>query len=255
MITSPLQVIVGCECSGAIRREIAKLGHFVVSVDIKAAEDDAPHLTWRDLGKPSPLGYQHQGDLFSFLEHICHPQASGALAGIKWHLGIFHPDCTYLANSGVQWLHHPDSSPTAKVLKGASRWNALDRAAWFYRKIRGLDIAHKAIENPVMHEHAVKAIADLGSRDIVQPWMFGDKALKATGWELFDLPPLVPTSTLRPPVDPAERKKWAHVHNAAPTKDPEVRKANRSRTYPGMAAAVAQQWCAYVQQKRYAGLL
>lgn len=247
---SPLQVVIGCECSGAIRREIAALGHVAISVDLKPAEDGAPTVHW-NVQNPSPIGYHVQGDLFDFLDGACGNNAKGFLAGIKWHLGIFHPDCTYMANSGVQWLSRPDSLPGARILKGKPRAAAMRDGAAFYQRIRDLPMDHKAIENPVMHRHAVALLPGL-SRHYVQPWMFGDKALKATGWELFNLPPLEPTSQLRPPIDPGERKTWAEVHNAAPTKDPEVRKANRSRTYPGHAKAAAQQWCAYIQKIRAA---
>lgn len=240
--------MIGCECSGAIRREIARLGHFVVSVDLKPAEDGAPPLAW-GTSDSSSIGYHVQGDMFRFLEAACGPNAKGWLANVKWDLGIFHPDCTFLANSGVQWLGHPDSAPGARTLKGAPRRAAMVDGAMFYQRIRDLPIAHKGIENPVMHGHASALLPGL-RRDIVQPWMFGDKALKATGWELYGLPPLVATSTLRPPADPTERKQWALCHNAAPTKDPEVRKANRSRTLPGSAKAIAQQWCAYIQKER-----
>jgi hypothetical protein len=97
----------------------------------------------------------------------------------------------------------------------------------------------KAIENPVMHKHAIER---LGRRDrqIVQPWWFGDKAFKATGFELHGLAPLKPTNKLLPPLPGTEEhKKWSSVHREPPAPD---RWKNRSRTFPGVAAAMAKQW-------------
>jgi hypothetical protein len=84
----------------------------------------------------------------------------------------------------------------------------------------------------------------------VQPWWFGDPFFKATGWELIGLPPLKPTNKLTPPKKGTpEHKAWSAVHMASPGPD---RWKERSRSFPGMAAACAAQWGGVAEQQRAA---
>jgi len=161
-----------------------------------------------------------------------------------WDFGIFHPPCTRLANSGVRWLHVPPSGRTL-----AEMWQELEDGAAFYRTLRDAPIPFKAIENPVMHAHAA-VLVQPGRRQVVQPWWFGDPFFKATGFELIGLPPLVATNRLTPPrKGTPEHKAWSRVHMASPGPN---RWKERSRTFPGIAAAMADQWGTYVAAQRRA---
>ena len=203
----PVNVLVACESSGRIRDAFTRRGHFAVSCDLLPTE--SPGLHW-------------QGDVREIL-----------YLGI-WDALIAHPTCTRLANSGVRWLYKPPRGKTHVEM-----WAALDEAAAFYRTLRDAPIPKKAIENPVMHEYAMDRIG-LGPRQVVQPWWFGDPFFKATGFELIGLPPLVATNKLVPPKKGTEEhKKWSMVHRASPGPD---RWKIRSRTFPGIAEAIAQQW-------------
>jgi hypothetical protein len=116
---------------------------------------------------------------------------------------------------------------------------ALREGAAFYRMLRDADVPRKAIENPIMHRYA-KALIEPGPRQVVQPWHFGDPAFKATGFELIGLPGLRPTNKLAPPPKGSkEHKQWSAVHRASPGPN---RWKDRSRTFPGIAAAMADQW-------------
>lgn len=118
-------------------------------------------------------------------------------------------------------------------------WAELDEASSFYLRLRASRIKRKALENPVMHKYARERIQP-GARQVIQPWWFGDPAFKATGLELIDLPPLVPTNKLSPPMKGTEEhKRWSAVHRASPGP---LRWKERSRTYPGIAEAMAEQW-------------
>jgi hypothetical protein len=140
---------------------------------------------------------------------------------------VAHPPCTRMANSGVRWLHE------------RGLWNDLIAAVRFYKQLREAPIPRVAIENPVMHKYAREALGN-APRHIVQPWWFGDPYFKATGFELIGLPPLRPTNPLAPPKPGSyAHRAWSAVHREAP--GPERWKA-RSRTFPGMAAAMAEQW-------------
>lgn len=208
-MTAP-RALVGCECSGAIRRELRARGWDAWSCDTKPAEDGSP--------------FHIQDDVLRHLDD-------------GWHLAIFHPVCKRLANSGVRWLRKP---PPGKTI--FEMWRALADGAEFYCRLRDANIPHRAIENPLMHEHA-RRIVQPGPRQVVQPWWFGDPFFKATGFETFNLPPLVPTCRLTPPKPGTdEHKAWSLIARMPP--GPE-REANRSRTFPGIAAAVADQWGAY----------
>jgi len=130
-----------------------------------------------------------------------------------WDLMIAHPPCTDLAVSGARWFHKKQAEQAA----------ALD----FVRALMAAPIPRIAIENP---------ISIISSRirkpdQIIQPWQFGHGETKAACLWLTNLPPLTPTNV----VDGRE----ARVHRMAPGPN---RWRERSRTFPGIAAAMAQQW-------------
>jgi hypothetical protein len=102
-------------------------------------------------------------------------------------------------------------------------------------------IARVAIENPEMNDLArARMPADLPVPQMVQPFWFGHRAYKNTGWYLRGLPPLMPTDRLPEPVRGSDEwKAWNAVHRMSPGPD---RTRLRSRSFPGMMAAAAAQW-------------
>jgi hypothetical protein len=125
-------------------------------------------------------------------------------------------------------------------------WLDLFEGAAFYRELRDAPIAHKGLENPIMHKYA-RAIIQPCNRQIVQPWWFGDKAFKATGFELINLPELIPTNKLTPPKSGTqEHKDWSVIHRASPGPN---RRRDRSATFPGIARAMAEQWGGNIAMK------
>jgi hypothetical protein len=189
----PLSVLIGCECSGRVRRAFRARGHNAWSCDLQPAEDGSP--------------FHIHGDVLDQLQPG------------RWDIGIFHPDCTYLCNSGVRWLH-----------ERTGRWALMEQACAFFLKLWNAPIDRVAVENPVMHGHA-KRLIGVQQTQTVQPWWFGDPEKKATCLWLRGLTPLIPTC----PVLPLH----ASVHREAP--GPE-RKRNRSRTFQGFADAMAMRW-------------
>lgn len=137
-----------------------------------------------------------------------------------WDLVIAHPPCTRLCNSGVRWLHE------------RNLWEDLRDGAGFFLECLNANAPRVAVENPVMHKYA-RAIIGRGPDFTVQPWQFGDDYKKRTCFWTRGLPALVPTSTL----DGSAAK--ADCHTASPGPD---RWRQRSVTYPGIAAAMAEQW-------------
>ena len=130
-----------------------------------------------------------------------------------WDLMVAHPPCTYLAVSGARWM--------------ASRPEAVSEALDFVDFLLGLSIPRIALENPVsiISTHIRKP------DQYIQPFWFGHGETKKTGLWLKNLPPLQPTNI----VD----GRTPRVHHASPGPD---RWKERSRTLPGIAAAMAAQW-------------
>lgn len=196
------RLLVACEYSGRVREAFRKKGWDAWSCDLLPSEDDSPHHI--------------QGDVLSL-----------SLLGRGWDMMIAHPPCTRLANSGVRWLHE------------RGLWEELDEACEFYKEFQNAPIPRKCIENPIMHKYAKERLGDV-RRQVVQPWQFGEPFFKATGFELHNLPDLVPTGILTRPVKGTpEHTKWSACHMASPGPN---RWKERSRTYQGIADGMAEQW-------------
>lgn len=143
-----------------------------------------------------------------------------------WDLMIFHWPCTRLCNSGVRWLYGGKGTNIDEA-----RWKLMEFDSNKFKYL--LDMPHIPKicgENPIPHKYALNIIGTKYSQ-IVQPWMFGHGETKATCLWLKNLPSLKPTNIV------TGRK--PRVHFESPGKD---RWKNRSRTYVGLANAMAEQW-------------
>jgi hypothetical protein len=140
---------------------------------------------------------------------------------------VAHPPCTRLCNSGVRWLSVP---PPGKTLEQI--WRELDDACDLFSAFWNAPIERICVENPVMHKHAKQRIVNYREfSQSVQPWQFGHGETKRTCFWLRNLPPLQPTNI----VSGREQR----VHRLPPGPD---RWKERSRFYPGIARAMAEQW-------------
>lgn len=148
-----------------------------------------------------------------------------SLLSNDWDLAIFHPPCTYLAVSGMHW--------TARGLRDPQ---LTEDALEFVRTLMDAPIPRIAIENPV----SVISSRIRKPDQIVQPWWFGDDASKKTCLWLKNLPLLVASNPL--PGDSRTRRgnqTPSGQNKLGPSHD---RWKERSRTYPGIARAMAEQW-------------
>lgn len=207
----PLKVLIGCEQSGVVRDAFNALGHDAWSCDLLAAE--------------SPTNRHIVGDV------------RDVMMWDDWDLlAVMHPPCTRLCNSGVRWLTTP---PPGRTL--AEMWQDLEDGAALFSDVWNVEhIPMVAVENPVMHRHAKERIRNFRpAAQSVQPWHFGtdeagpDNEKKRTCLWLRNLPKLRATGTL----DGSTARD--SVHKASPGKD---RWKERSRFFPGLAAAMADQW-------------
>lgn len=137
----------------------------------------------------------------------------------EWDLVIAHPPCTRLANSGVRWLHERDL------------WQEHYYACEFFNMFQSYarSGAKVCIENPIPHKHAIEYIGKY--TQIIQPWQHGHPESKATCLWLYNLPELKPTNI----VEGREQRIWKMPPGPNRTKE-------RSRTFEGIAAAMANQW-------------
>ena len=142
-------------------------------------------------------------------------------------LMVAHPPCTRLCNSGVRWLSRP---PKGKTL--AQMWADLDAAADLFSAFWNAPIDRVAVENPIMHRHARERIRNFApASQQLQPWQFGHGETKATCLWLKNLAPLRPTNIVE--------GRTQRVHRMSPGPN---RWRERSRTYQGIADAMADQW-------------
>lgn len=138
----------------------------------------------------------------------------------EWDLMIAHPPCTFMCNSGVRWFH-----------SDYSRFQKLNEATSFFMDLWEAPIPKIAIENPIMHKYAKERINYMKQNQIIHPWQFGHGETKATCLWLKGLPVLKATNI----VDGRENR----IHRMPPSPD---RWKERSKTFAGIASAMAQQW-------------
>lgn len=138
-----------------------------------------------------------------------------AVLGEGWDLAIFHPPCTRLTVAGARWFKGREAEQAEAIRFAETLWNA--------------PVPRIALENPI---GVLSTRSTLGKpTQIIQPWQFGHGETKATCLWLKGLPPLVPTDVVE--------GREARVHRMPPSPN---RWKERSRTYPGIAAAMAEQW-------------
>lgn len=213
-----MKVLIACEFSGIVREAFRKMGHDAWSCDLLPTEIPGQHI---------------QGDVIDSL-------IEGPRGG-KWDLVIAHPPCTYLSNSGVRWLYKSNGD------RNHERWEKLISATRFFRRIQATYNSgfteRLCIENPIPHKYARNGFTfgkfnalynGIGEySQIIQPYQFGHTTSKATCLWLYGLSELAPTNII--PKD----KRTFDIHRMAPSTN---RQKERSRTFQGIADAMAEQW-------------
>ncbi len=200
-----MEILVGCEESQAVTKEFRKLGHEAYSCDLK--ECSGGHPKWH-----------LKMDVFE------------AVKLRNWDMGIFFPDCTYLTTTANRsFLNNPE------------RWEKRLEAVKFVYKLMNLNIPKIAIENPkgVLSSHIRKP------NQYIQPYEHGHPDSKNTGLWLKNLPLIKPTKIVEPEwVYPksGSGKRMSKIHaNNPSTNNPENARL-RSKTFLGIAKAMAEQW-------------
>jgi hypothetical protein len=203
-----MKILVACEESQAVTKELRLLGHEAYSCDLLPTTGDNPE-------------WHLQKDVLPLLKE-------------KWDIIIAFPPCTDLAVSGARHFER-------KILDG-SQQKSID----FFMKFVNADCAKIAIENPIGIMSGKYRKPD----QIIQPWQFGDKAQKSTCLWLKGLPKLEPTNIVDKgeffefTSKKGEKKRMPMWYYKAlqEAKTPEQRRTLRSKTFEGIAKAMAFQW-------------
>ena len=239
-----MNILIACEESQAVCKAFRERGFNAFSCDI--LECSGGHPEW----------HFHQ-DVFEIIAnkggHLENGHEYFLPSGEEWDLMIAHPPCTYLSVSGARWMYHPDDAhlPVSERREHPNhigRRQKQKEAIEFFIRLTRTGIKHWAIENPVGVMNSNYRKPD----QTVQPFWFGDSASKKTCLWLNNLQPLVATNI----VDPGERAvlssgrslpKW-YSDSFNTRISTEERRKLRSKTFPGFAQAIAEQWGKFIQQ-------
>jgi len=213
-----LRVLVACEFSGVVRDAFAARGHEAWSSDLLPSETPGQH---------------YQGDVRDILND-------------HWDLLIAHPPCTHLAVSGARWFKEKQSEQIDAIL--------------FFMQFAISNAERYCIENPI----SIMSSRWRKPDQIIQPYMFGEDASKKTCLWLKGLPNLQATGFVEPRLvccgeivpnndkygcpyccgNKIAKPRWSNQCNSGQNKisPSQNRAANRSKTYPGIANAMAEQW-------------
>ena len=231
-----MNVLIACEESQTVCKTFRARGHNAYSCDI--LPNSGGHPEWHFNCNVFDIIENKGGTLENGEEHYIDE---------NWDLMIAHPPCTYLSVSGARWFYHPEDKHLPIEQRRPhprfpDRVQQREDAIDFFMKLANADIERIAIENPI------GAISKRWRKpnQIVQPYMFGDEASKATCLWLKNLPLLEPTDL----VGKGERvvlssgrslPKWYSdsFHTSIST---EERRTLRSKTFQGFANAIANQW-------------
>ena len=217
-----MKVLIACEESQRVCSAFRELEHEAYSCDIEMPSGDHPE--WHILGNCIPL--LNGNCEFTTLDGITH-QIEG-----KWDLIIAHPPCTFLTVTGNRWFNVEKYGE-----KAIQRLKDREEAKKFFMEFINADCDKIAVENPI----GVMSTAYRKPDQIIQPYMFGDPFEKKTCLWLKGLPKLEPTNEVEPPVRQQLKsgKSMPEWYSNAPKKE---RSKIRSKTFPGFARAMAEQW-------------
>lgn len=203
-----MNILIGCETSGIIREAFRALGHNAYSCDLLPSDDNSP--------------YHIQANVLDVMQG-------------PWDMLGFHPPCTYLCSSGLHW-NRKDPTRNIKTAHALQfvRLLMADTRPWY-------------LENPVGRIGTAIRKAD----QLVQPYQFGDDGSKLTCLWLNKLPPLIPTDYASARIAIYKGKPYARWSNQTDRRNDihppgPLRWKVRSKSWPGMARAMAEQWTKFL---------
>ena len=227
-----MKILVACEESQTVCKAFRKIGHEAYSCDIQ--ECSGGHPEWHI-----------QGDVLPLLNGICTFQTiDGTQHTIqgKWDMIIAHPPCTYLTVAANK-LYNVDKYGEKAIKRLADREKAIE----FFMSFVNADCERKAIENPI----GVISTRYRKPNQIIQPYQFGHPVRKSTCLWLYGLPQLVPTNIVDFENIHSQGRSGGYSGPSWVVRDESGKvlpygdlrvSIARSKTYPGIAKAIAEQW-------------
>lgn len=204
-----MNILVACEESQIVAGAFRRAGHEAYSCDLIPCSGDHPE-------------WHIQADVLQIIK-------------IKWDMILAFPPCTFLTVTGNRWFNVEKYGDKAR-----ERERERERAAQFFMQLMNADCERIAIENPIGYMSSYYRKPD----QIIQPYYFGDPARKATCLWLKNLPPLVPTNIVEPKIIKYKNGKGTDNpwHMETMKLPPKERSIARSKTFIGIAEAMADQW-------------
>ncbi len=218
-----MKILIACEESQAVCKEMRRLGHEAYSCDI--IECSGGHPEWHIMQDVIPL--LNGNCRFKTMDGVEH-EING-----RWDMIIAHPPCTYLSNAGARWLYAGGRLNQERYAHGL-------KAKEFFMSFINAKCSLIAVENPI--PSSVYELPEY--TQIVQPYEYGHPWSKKTCLWLKGLKPLKPTDVL------LDYKPFCSSGSYSGTHDPRYKGASRkggsaksrSKTFPGIARAMAEQW-------------
>lgn len=221
-----MKILVACEESQRVCSELRKLGHEAYSCDIQ--EPSGGHPEWHILGdvlrvlNPNPYIY------------FCTMDGEPHYIPQKWDMIIAHPPCTYMSAAGACRMY-----PTKGNID-TERYAKAMAAKEFFMQLLNADCEHIAVENP----RPLKCVGLPKETQQIQPYQFGEPYSKLTYLWIKGLPKLEPTNILtqyKPYVSCVTSRNKGNQEKLGASRAGGAAKA-RSKTFPGIAKAMAEQW-------------
>ena len=207
-----MRVLIACEESQAVCIEMRRLGHEAYSCDLQPCSGGHPE-------------WHLQCDALELLK-------------MRWDLIVAHPPCTYMANSGAVRMRVGGVIQTERFEKAM-------KAREFFMRFYECDCPRVAIENPT----PMKLIGLPQYDQVIQPYEYGHPYSKRTCLWLKGLPPLMPTDLMafhEPYVNGGCKDAHGNYRRFQGRKERDAK--TRSKTFPGIARAMAEQWAGRCEQ-------
>ena len=224
-----MKILVACEESQAVTIEMRRLGHEAYSCDI--IECSGGHPEWHIMRDVLPL-------LNGNCEFMTMDWSEHEING-RWDMIIAHPPCTYLSNAGARHLWKGHQLNKERYQNGLN-------AKEFFMAFLNAECPKIAVENPIPN----RVFKLPAYTQIIQPYEYGHPFTKRTCLWLKGLPPLNPTDVVEPTATWCPSGSYSKEHceksRGMFTTD---RAKNRSKTFPGVARAMAEQWAGVCEKE------
>lgn len=243
IVREPMKILVACEESQEVTKEMRRLGHEAYSCDI--IDCSGGHPEWHIIGDVLPLLNPHeikidrsttrQGIEF----YTNYGQTKHTICG-GWDMIIAFPPCTYMTNASAVRMRVKGQIDPERYAK------AMEAKAFFMRFLTA-DCPRIAVENPT----PLKIVGLPPYTQAIQPWQHGHPYTKRTCLWLKGLPPLEPTNIIKEGVTPyvnggcKDANGNYRLFQGRKERNPKI----RSKTFPGIAAAMADQWAGVIKKE------